>query len=562
LSQLRAQFSTPLFILVGVVAIVLLMACANTGNLVLVRSAARRAEFALRLTLGAGRSRLMRQVLVEGLVLALVAGVLGAALAYWASRALVMYASVGRGSIALDLSPDLRVLLFTAGISLAAGVLFAMVPAWRAAHVDATSGSARDLGRTRDAIGRRGPARWLAVLQVSLSLVLLAGAVLFVRSLQNLNRQDAGIDRSSVMVVRVEPRGSDQRNPPGVTDRLDRIYRDLIARVERIPGVQSATMARTSPLTPLGFAARVTFPSGDLTRVPVLTVYPHYFATMGLSILNGRDFDEHDLRPGAPLVVLVNQAFVREFLQGRNVLGTGHHLTMPVNTQPRGQPPDQVQIPIDILGIVKDSPYPDLRAAPAPLMYQTFRQTSSGRGQMVLHVRVSGAIGDVARQVRVAVQEIDRDVPLFEVHTLADEVDAVLMRERLIATLSTFFGLVALLLVCVGLYGLMAFTVSQRTPEIGIRMALGATGTDVRWMIARQTLILVAIGIAVGVLAAWAVGQLASRQITGVLFQLSAGDAMSIAGATILLVLIAMAAGLLPARRAARIDPIAALRNE
>ena len=560
LSDLRAQFSTPLFVLIAVVGIVLLIACANTGNLVLVRSAARRPEFALRLTLGAGRSRLMRQVLVEGLVLAAFAGVVGALLAFWATSALVTYAAAGRGEIALDLSPDLRVLSFTAGVSAVAGLIFAMVPALRASRVEAVSGSAGDLGRGRDVLGRRGPAKLFVVLQVALSLVLLAGSALFVRSLQNLNRQDAGVDRASVIVVRVEPRGSDQRGIPGTTDRLDRIYRDLLGRVERLHGVQSATLARTSPLTPLGFATRAMLPSGEVTRIPVLMIYPHYFSTMGLPILSGRDFNDDDLRPESPLVVLVNEAFVKEFLNGTLSLGTAHHLVMPTGNQLRGQPPQQ--LPIDIIGLVRNSPYPDLRAAAAPLMYQTFRQTSTGRGQMVLHVRVAGNVGDIARQVRAVVQAIDPDVPLFKVHTLADEVDAVLVQERLIATLSTFFSVVALLLVCVGLYGLMAYTVSRRTAEIGIRMALGANRADVRWMIARQTLTLVLMGTAIGLPAAWMAGRLAARQISGLLFKLTPSDAATMAGATVLLVIVAAAAGLLPARRAARIDPIVALRTE
>ena len=562
LSDLRRQFSLPLLILMGVVAIVLLIACANTGNLVLARSAARRSEFALRLALGAGRSRLIRQVLVEGAVLAGLAGICGVALAYWATQALVAYASAGRSAIVLDLSPDLRVLAFTAGVSALAGLLFGSAPALRASRLDITLVGRQDLAQTRHALSGPAPGKALVVSQVALSLVLLVGAGLFVRSLQNLNRQETGLDRTRVLVVRVEPRGSDQRGIPGTTERLDRIYRELIERVARIAGVQSASLARTSPLTPIGYSARPTLPSGDDSNVATLMVYPRYFATMGIQVVRGRDFTEGDLRSDSPLVAIVNEAFVRELLKGQEPLGVRHGVTM----MPRGRmvsanaPPPTV--PLDIIGVVKDSRYPNLREAAPPIMYQTFLQTSTGRGQMVLHVRVTGNAGEIARQVRDAVQQIDRDVPMFTIHTLADEVDAALIRERLIATLSGFFGVVALVLVCVGLYGLMAFTVSRRTAEIGIRVALGATRSDVRWMIARQTLTLVLVGIAVGLPVAWVLGRLTSRQISGMLFELTPSDPITMTAATLLLVLVAVCAGLLPARRAARIDPIVALRNE
>ena len=559
LSDLRRQFSQPLQILFGVVGLVLLIACANTGNLVLARSAARRQEFALRLALGAGRARLIRQVLVEGVVLAGLAGACGVALAYWATRALVAYAAAGQGAIALDLSPDVRVLTFTAVISTLAGLLFGSAPALRASRLDMTLVGRQDLVAPRQVLSRSGPGKVLVISQVALSLVLLIGAGLFVRSLQNLNRRDAGLDRAHVLIVRVEPRGSDQRNAPGALERLDRIYRELIDRIERIPGVQSASLARTAPLTPISFSTRLTRPSGDTASVETLMIYPRYVATMGMSLSRGRDFNEDDLRPGAPLVALVNETFVREVLKGEEPLGIRHGITMTRGNSSQGTPQRQ---PLDIIGVVKDSRYPNLREATPPIMYQTFLQTRTGRGQMVLHVRVAGNPGEIARLVRDAVQQIDRDVPMFEVHTLADEVDAALVRERLIATLSGFFGAVALVLVSVGLYGVMAFTVSRRTAEIGVRVALGATRSHVRWMIARQTLALVLLGILVGLPAAWAVGRLASRRISGILFEVTPWDPPTLFAATIVLLGVGACAGMLPARRAVRIDPILALRND
>jgi predicted permease len=547
LSDLRNQFSTPLRILMGVVIIVLLIACANVGNLVLARSAARRSEFAMRLALGASRSRLVRQVLVEGLVLASLAGACGVGLAYLTTQVLVRYVSAGRSPVVLDLTPDARLLAFTASVSLLTGLLFASVPAFRASRLETGAGGQRDLAATRHSVGTLRPGRWLVVAQVSLSLLLLITAGLFVRSLQNLERQDGGANRSQVLIVRVEPRGSDQRNRPGVSARLDGIYRDLVARVERLPGVESASLARTAPLVPISLGGTVTGPSGAEVNTRIVTIYPKYFAVMGISIVRGRDFDEADLRPGAPLVALANETFVRQVLEGRLSPAT-------IVTRAGDR--------IEIVGIVKDSRYPDLRSATPPIMYQTFLQTHTGRGQMVLHVRVSGNGANVIPMIREAVQSIDKDVPVFEIHTLAEEMNAVFVQERLVATLSGFFGVVALTLVCVGLYGLMSFTVSRRTPEIGVRMAFGAGRMDVAWMIARQTLTLVLAGVAAGLPIGWILARLASRQMSAMLFELTPADPATIAAAIGILMLVAMAAGLVPARRAARIDPIVALRSE
>jgi predicted permease len=556
LADLRSQFSLPFRILMGVVGVVLLIACANTGNLVLARAAARRPEFALRLALGAGRSRLIRQLLIEGIVLAGLAGVCGVALAYWATGGLVAYVSAGRGAVVLDLAPDARVLAFTLCVSVFSGLIFASAPAIRAARVDMTSVGRSDIGTARHSLGEPQPGRLLVVLQVALSLLLLVGAGLFVRSLQNLNQRRGGVATAQILVVRVEPRGSDQRNAPGAIERLDRTYRDLLARVERIPGVASATLARTSPLSPIEFNSIVKTPSGGERNVPTLMIYPHYFATMGMALSKGRDFDEEDLRPDAPLVAVVNEAFAAELLEGRAPAGVEHGATL----SSRGRPAESR--PLNIIGVVSDAPYPNLRERTPPMLYQTFRQTRTGRGQMVLHVRVTGDAASVGAQLRNVLQSVDKDVPTFEIRTLAEEVDATLVRERLVATLSTFFGAVALGLVCVGLYGLMSFIVARRTPEIGIRVALGAVRADVAWMIMRQALSLVIVGAAVGLPVAWITARVAAHQMSVILFQLSSTDPLTIAAATGLLILVAMGASWLPARRASRIDPMMVLRND
>ena len=558
LSELRRQFSRPLFVLLGVAGLVLLIACANVGQLVLARSAARRSEFALRLALGAGRGRVIRQVFTEGLVLTGIGAAAGIALAYWAAPALVHFASASQRAVVLDLSPDLRVLAFTAGVSIAAGLLFASAPAIRAARADQRPHGTSDLARTRHAGAEPGRGRILVIVQVALSVVSLVGAGLFVRTLQNLNRHERAIDPERVIVAPLEPRGSGQRTP-ALARTLDRTYRDLLARIEGIPGVRSASLARTTPLGPATLAFLVVLPGSiEARRLDGTIVYPRYFATMGLPIVRGRDFTEDDLRIDASPAVLVNEAFVRELLQGREPLGVGHG----VRTARPGRGPAVPGAPLNIIGVVRDSGLPARRDATPPKVYETFLQANTGFGQMVLHVRASRDSADIMRPIVAAVQDIARDVPMAPVRTLAAEVDAALVRERLVATLSSLFGLVALALICIGLYGLMAFTVARRTSEIGIRIALGATRSDVRWLVGREAFAIVLAGLAVGLPSAWIGGRLASRILSPVLHQVTSTDPVTIAVAIGVLVFVTMAAALLPARRAVRIDPMIALRTE
>ena len=558
LSDLRRQFSRPLFVLLGVAGLVLLIACANVGQLVLARSAARRPEFALRLALGASRGRVMRQVLVEGLVLTGIGAAAGVALAAWTAPALVQVASAGQSAVVLNLSPDLRVLAFTLVVSLAAGLLFASVPAIRTSRADLSSHAARNLGRTRPAGAEAGPGRTLVIVQVALSVVSLVGAGLFVRTLQNLNHHERAIDVERVIVAPLDPRGSGRRTA-GNALILDRTYRDLLARIEAIPGVRSASLARTTPLGAATLGFPVMLPTGgEPRRVDGTIVYPRYFATMGLPIVRGRDFTEDDLRTDAAPAVVVNEAFVRDLLQGREPLGIGHGLR---NARP-GRGPAVPGAPLNIIGVVRDSGLPARRGAAAPKVYQTFLQANTGFGQMVLHVRASRDSTDILRPIVSTVQEIARDVPMAPVRTLADEVDAALVRERLVATLSSLFGLVALALICIGLYGLMAFTVARRTAEIGIRVALGATRSDVRWLVGRDAFAIVLAGLAIGLPAAWIAGRLASRVLSPLLYEVTPTDPVTIAVAMGVLILVTMAAGVLPARRAVRIDPAIALRME
>jgi predicted permease len=389
--------------------------------------------------------------------------------------------------------------------------------------------------------------RILAVTQVSLSLVLLVGAGLFIRSVQTLHGQDAGFRRESVLVVRVEPEGSDQRGTPGTSERLDRIYRGLLQRVNAIPGVQSAGLAQFTPRNTRGLSAPIELPSGEEVRAFVPMVYPGYFSAVGVPMMAGRDFSAGDLNVASPPVVVVNQTFARLMFRNERAVGqqfrTGGKLR-------------------EVIGVAQDSPYTNLRGETPPTVYQPFLQTNTGRGQMALYVRVAGDSGAIAQHIRKALESIDNRMPMFEVLTLAEEINAALIPERLIATLSSFFGGLALLLACVGLYGLLALAVVQRTGEMGIRMALGARRGDVVWVMMREALVLVLIGVAVGVPVALAAGQLASSHISGLLFRVRTTDPLAIAGAAVLLILVATAASYVPARRASLIDPMVALRNE
>jgi predicted permease len=557
LSELRRQFSQPLFVLLCAAGLVLLIACANVGHLVLARSATRRSEFALRLALGASRGRVTRQVLAEGMVLTGMGAAAGVALAYWTAPALVRFASAAPHSIVLDLSPDLRLLAFTTTVSILAGLLFSSLPAIRASRADRFAAGGNSV-RTRNAAAERGPGRAFVVAQVALSVVALVGAGLFVRTLQNLNRHERAIDPERVIVAPLEPRGSGRRTSANAPT-FDRMYRDLLARIEALPGVRSASLARSSPLGPSTLGFPVMLPGrSEPTRLSATVVYPRYFATVGLPIVQGRDFNEDDLRPDASPIVLVNEVFAREFLAGRAPLGTAHGLAVLQGV--RGT--TRLVAPLDIIGVVRDSGLPARRDQPQPMVYQTYLQARTGFGQMVLHVRAARDSADIMRPITAAVQEIARDVPMAPVHTLAAEVSDALVRERLVATLSSIFGLVALALICIGLYGLMAFTVARRTPEIGIRIALGATRSDVRWLVGRQALGIVAAGLAIGVPAAWIAGRLASHALSSLLYEVTSTDPVTIGMAIAVLVVVTMAAGMLPARRAARIDPAIALRAE
>jgi predicted permease len=558
ISDLREQFSTSLFILLAIVGTVLLIGCANTANLLLARAAARRPEMALRLALGAGRVRLLQQVLIEGLVIGAAGGVCGFLLASVLTRALVVFASEGRTPIALDLTPDIRVLTFTIATSFLCALLFVFVPAVRAVQVDMLA-AIRSVNRTARGLAGVSTGRLLVITQVALSLVLVVGAGLFVRTLINVTTADHDASRNRVLVVRVEPRGSNQRGVPGVPERLDRIYTGLIDRIGNLPGVRSVSLGNVSPSKPESGAAVAIVAGGTVgmqdprsvgrPNASMQAIYRGYFATLGIN-LRGRDFTDADQRLGAPPVCIVNDAFVRIAFPDDDPIGK----TCVAVGAPRRD--------YTIVGVADDSRYSNPRAPVQPVVYTPFFQSNTGRGQMILYVRVDGDPRAIVREVRDVIWEADNSVPQYEVRTLADEVDGVVVRERLLATVSTAFGLLALLLTAIGLHGLLSYLVLQRKRELAIRVALGARRSGVIALVTREAVMLVGLGALVAMPIALGLARLSSHFLSDVLFGLTATDGATLAAAMSLLVLVGAAAASLPAKRASDVDPMAVLRAE
>lgn len=541
LSDLRGQYSQPLFILMMAVGVLLLIACANTANLLLARAAARKPEITMRLALGASRSRLIFQLLIESLVLAVLGGACGILLASWATKLLVVYMSAGRNPIVIDLNPDLRVLSFTAAVSMLTGILFGLAPALRATRVDLAP-SLKGAGTLVSARGRFGPGRALAVTQVALSLLLLFGAGLFTRSLQNLSGDTRSTSGDNVLTLRVlDPfRGREA----GPRKELDVIYRDLIRRVEEIPGVRVASMAEMAP-TLSGPGNMAQLPNGLYSEaIGVFEIYPNYFAAAGIPLLAGRDLANSDLDANSPTVCVVNETLVRRFYPGEDPLGK--------DCGENGR----------IVGVVHDLRLMNPGGVIQPMIYRAFLHSHTGRSPLFLYVRTAGTPIAILPRIREEVRATDPAVPRSEAHTLAQEMDAALVRERMIATLSGLFSVLALLLTCIGLYGLLAFAVVQRAGEVGIRMALGATHGSVLWMVLREALLLAMAGIAIGVPAALAAGRVVSRRIPDLLFGLKATDPVTLVSAASLLLVVAGVAAYIPARRASHVDPMVALRNE
>jgi len=538
---LRKEFRRPLFLLMGMVALVLLIACANVANLLLARASARQREIAVRLALGAGRRRLVRQLLTESVLLALMGGGFGVLFAYWGSPLLVLLMSRGQSRVALNVYPDLRVLLFTLLITLITGIAFGLAPALRATSMIAGPGS-RTLTVTR---AGRSLGRVLVVAQVALSLVLVIGAGLLIRTLRNLETLDPGFDRQNVLLFGLDPTRAGYKG-----DRLAELYQQLLDRMKQMPGVRSASFSFLTPISGGGwdnfvFVEGYTPAPGEDMDTYLNSVGPEFFATLHTSLLLGRDFGPQDRR-GSPPAAIVNETMVRRFFGGRSPIGKKF-----------GWGQDRRKAEYEVIGVAGDAKYLSLRETVPPTAYLSAFQSKEWGG-VTFEVRTTANPSGFAPQIRNLLSSVDSRLTASEVITLAEQVDQSLYQEKLISTLSSFFGVLALLLACIGLYGVMSYAVARRTNEIGIRMALGAEKASILLMVLQEVVTLAVLGIAIGVPAALA----ASRLVAAVLYGLKPTDPLTLVVATGVMAIVVLLAGYLPARRASRVDPMVALRYE
>jgi putative ABC transport system permease protein len=544
-SELRDRYESPLWLLLAIAATVLLIACANLANLLLARASAREREVAIRLALGASRARVVRQLLTESLLLAAAGAALGALLAENLSQLLVSLISTQNEPLFVATRMDWRVVAFGAGAALLTCALFGLAPALRATRVGAGA-VVKSFGRGVTAgRGRFRLRRALVVSQVALSLALVVGALLFSRSLAKLSTQDAGLQRDGVLVTRLD------LSPLGLPkERRLQFRRELLERIRAVPGVESAAEANVLPLTGNWWGNRTwmegTDPGGAQSSV-FNRVSPEYFKTMGIALLAGRDFGDEDA-PEAPKVAVVNETFARQVAGSANPLGRRFRVEAT---------PGSAEKVYEIVGLVKDSKYKSLRDGFIPGVYLPASQSPEPGEYAQLLVRTKTQPAALAPAVKRAVGEVSPDINII-FRVFKTEVESSLLRERLMATLSASFGLLALVLACIGLYGVMSYAVAARTNEIGIRLALGAQGADVLRLVLRETLLLVAAGVAAGLPAALAAAQLFS----GLLYGVTPADPASISLAVLLLLAVAALAGYLPARRATKVDPMVALRYE
>jgi predicted permease len=534
--SLRGRYLQPLILLMCLVGVVLLIACLNVANLLLARAAARRKEIAMRLAVGAGRFRLIRQLLTEGFLLSALGGALGLLFARVGTDVLLGYMPLTH-----EIKLDLRMLGITLVVTLLTGVLFGLAPALQATRFDLIPALKNDAVGTAGGRRKWELRRLLVILQVALSLALLVSGGLFVRSLQNLKAVDHGYTSDQIVSMEIAPDRSGYK-----PDQQRSFYAQLSERVRALPGVKSATYASLLPLGGVSGEGGIEVPGSqsppnENPTTRFLGITPQFFATFGIPLLRGRDLTTQD-SVGRPKVVIINDSFARYFFGDENPLGKR------VSAGPFRD--------LEIVGVVGNAKLSSLKEMMSRTVYYADYGVLLGKQRFC--VRATGDAGALITAIRNEVRQLDPNLPVSEIKTFADQIDESISRERMIALLSSFFGLFALLLAGLGLYGVMAYAVARRTREIGIRMALGAQAGNVLWLVLRETLLLVSIGIAIGLPTALA----ATRLTKGMLFGLAATDPLTIALATLVMIAIAAMAGYLPARRAMQVDPMVVLRQE
>ncbi len=540
-SELRKTYDTSLSLLLGITGLVLLIACANLANLMLARASTREREMAVRLALGASRWQLIRQLLAEGLLLAGGGAILGFALAKVLSRSVVGVLSSEDNLLRLDLSTDWRVLAFTAAIALSTCVVFSLAPAFRSSQTEpATVLKVGGRGMTSGR-GRFSFQRALVVSQIAVSLVLLVGALLFVRSFRNLMTLDPGFRETGIVFSFLNLMKLDL--PP---ERVEPFLREVLEQIRSIPQVESAATSTHVPLNGTSWSLGVDL-QGSQGASKFAWVSPGYFQTMQIPLLAGRDFNDRDTRT-SPHAAIVNQTFARTFLAGANPIGK----TLRTRAEP-----DFPATEYQIVGEVKDTKYASLRDVTPPLTFGPLSQFPAPRTWSSLFVRSSIPASALISAVRQKLVQVNPGIQT-EFHVFRADIQNGLVRERMMALLSGFFGALAALLAMIGLYGVISYIIATRRNEIGIRMALGAIPQDIVGDIIRRTLLMLAVGVTAGILLSLAV----ARGAGTLLFGLQPNDPLSLVAASAFLVAVALIASYVPARRASRIDPTVALRCE
>jgi len=548
----RESYQRPLFLLLGVVGLVLLIACANVANLLLARAASRQKEIAVRLAVGASRGRLIRQLLTESVLLGGLGGALGVLFAMWIKDGLLAVGDWGgRGMTALEPHLDLRVMGFTLLLSFLTGILFGLAPAWRATRVDLTP-ALKDTARNSGTASRSLLSKALVVGQVALSLLLLIGAGLFLRTLLNLQRIDNGFNAKNLLLFGVDPGLIGYKE-----ERLANLYKQISERLEAVPGVRTVAFSRM-PLLSQGSSDRSVYLPGagvgeDGNRQSGGQSYIHqvrenFLEAMEIPLLAGRSINTHD-DARAPKVAVVNQTFVARYFPNEDPIGKRFSFD---STKP-GE--------VEIVGLAKDTKYARQRDDIPPTAYLPWLQELRSVGSLTFEVRTAGEPTAAVAAIRKVMQEVESNLPLNNIRTQVEQADETLAMERLFAKLVSFFGLLAQQLAAIGLYGVLAWSVSQRTREIGIRMALGADRGDVLKMVLRQGMTLTLMGVAIGLVGAYVLTKYL-ESLTTMLYGVSATDPLTFGVIAALLTLVALVACYIPARRATKVDPMVALRYE